>query len=69
MSLNYGDKISIKAELNIEILGIFPAGEQRDGKAKYLATLNGYKMTIDQDFVEGLKAFEIKEVKKNGKRK
>lgn len=73
-----GDKFSVKANLDVEVLGFFPAGETKDGKAKYVATINGYKITTDADFLEMLKNIkeekieEVKEkkgVKKNGRKK
>ena len=57
-----GDKFSVNASLDVEILGFYPAGEQQDGKAKYVCTINGYKMTAGADFLENLKAFEVKNV-------
>ena len=66
-----GNKFSVKATLDVEILGFYPAGEQQDGKAKYVCTINGYKMITGADFLESLKNIkeEKKEVKKNGRRK
>lgn len=68
-----GDKFSVSATLDVEILGYYPAGEQRDGKAKYVCSINGYKMTTDVSFLEMLKEIkpieEVKEVKKKGGRK
>ena len=64
MAYQRGDKFSFKVNVDIEILGYFPKGESRDGKAKYSATLNGIKMLIEEDFIENLKANEIKEVVK-----
>ena len=61
MAYSRGDKFSFKTNIDIEILGYFPKGESRDGKAKYSATLNGIKMLIDEDFIENLKANEVKE--------
>lgn len=61
MAYQRGDKFSFKVNVDIEILGYFPKGESRDGKAKYSATLNGIKMLIEEDFIENLKANEIKE--------
>lgn len=83
MAYSRGDKFSFKTNIDIEILGYFPKGESRDGKAKYSATLNGIKMLIEEDFIENLKANEIKEevkeavkeekidkeVKKNGRKR
>lgn len=83
MAYQRGDKFSFKVNVDIEILGYFPKGESRDGKAKYSATLNGIKMLIEEDFIENLKANEIKEevkeevkeektdkeVKKNGRKR
>ena len=78
-----GDKFSVSATLDVEILGYYPAGEQQDGKAKYVCTINGYKMMAGADFLDNLKSLEIKkeeikeekkvevkkEVKRNGRRK
>lgn len=61
MAYSRGDKFSFKTNIDIEILGYFPKGESRDGKAKYSATLNGIKMLIEEDFIENLKANEVKE--------
>ena len=78
MSYSRGDKFSFKTNIDIEILGYFPKGESRDGKAKYSATLNGIKMLIEEDFIENLKANEVKdevkeeikkEEKKNGRKR
>ena len=78
MAYSRGDKFSFKTNIDIEILGYFPKGESRDGKAKYSATLNGIKMLIDEDFIENLKANEVKEEvkeeikkeeKKNGRKR
>lgn len=75
-----GEKFSVKALLDVEILGYYPAGEQQDGKAKYICTINGYKMTTGADFLEALKNIpqeevkeekieEKKEVKKSGRKR
>ena len=75
-----GEKFSVKALLDVEILGYYPAGEQQDGKAKYICTINGYKMTAGADFLEALKNIpqeevkeekieEKKEVKKSGRKR
>ena len=78
MAYSRGDKFSFKTNIDIEILGYFPKGESRDGKAKYSATLNGIKMLIEEDFIENLKANEVKdevkeeikkEEKKNGRKR
>ena len=66
MAYSRGDKFSFKTNIDIEILGYFPKGESRDGKAKYSATLNGIKMLIEEDFIENLKANEVKEEVKEG---
>lgn len=80
--MKLGDKFSVSTTFDVEILGYFPAGEQIDRKAKYIATVNGYKMKVEADFLENLETIskqpkeeEIKveetkkEVKKRGKRK
>ena len=53
-----GDKFSVKAVLDVEILGFFPAGQTNDGKAKYVCTVNGYKITTEAGFLEMLKNIE-----------
>lgn len=58
-----GDKFSVKAVLDVEILGFFPAGQTNDGKAKYVCTVNGYKITTEAGFLEMLKKAENKEEK------
>lgn len=69
--MNRGDKFSVTGLLDVEILGFYPAGEQKDGKAKYVCTINGYKAILETDFIDMLKS--IKENKKgetkNGRRK
>lgn len=76
--MQVGQKFEVNAKFFVEILGFFPAGGELDRKAKYLATLNGYKMKVEADFLEALekaskqepKQEEIKEeVKKSGRRK
>lgn len=58
-----GDKFSVKANLDVEILGFYPKGETKDGKAKYVCSVNGYKMTVEADFLEMLKESNIVEEK------
>lgn len=58
-----GDKFSVKASLDVEILGFYPKGETKDGKAKYVCSVNGYKMTVEADFLEMLKESNIVEEK------
>lgn len=82
MAYQRGDKFSFTTVVDIEILGYFPKGESRDGKARYSATLNGNKMLIEEDFLDSLKQSEVKqevkevkvekikkEVKKNGRKR
>lgn len=63
MAYQRGDKFSFTTVVDIEILGYFPKGESRDGKARYSATLNGNKMLIEEDFLDALKQAEVKEEK------
>lgn len=79
--MNRGDKFSVNVSLDVEILGYYPAGEQQDGKAKYVCSINGYKMTTGADFLETIKNTpqkeekiekkeeEKKEVKKSGRKR
>lgn len=59
--MNRGDKFSVKTVLDVEILGFFPAGQTNDGKAKYVCSINGYKITTEAGFLEMLKNTEVKE--------
>jgi len=75
--MQVGQKFEVNAKFFVEILGFFPAGGELDRKAKYLATLNGYKMKVEADFLEALekaskeepKEEKKEEVKKGGRRK
>lgn len=69
-----GEKFTItNATIDVEIIGVFPASQNKDRKAEYVATLNGEKMKVKETFFEMLKKAEVKEekkeVKKNGRRK
>lgn len=64
MAYQRGDKFSFTTVVDIEILGYFPKGESRDGKARYSATLNGNKMLIEEDFLDSLKNAEVKQEEK-----
>ena len=71
---NCGEKISFKnVTVDVEIVGIFPASQSKDGKTEYVATLNGEKMRVKESFLQMLKDAQVieekKEVKKNGRRK
>lgn len=77
--MQVGQKFEVKADLFVEVLGYFPAGGEQDRKAKYIATVNGYKMKVEKDFLEELaklakkeeepKEEKKEEVKKGGRRK
>lgn len=75
--MQVGQKFEVETKFFVEILGFFPAGGELDRKAKYLATLNGYKMKVEADFLEALekaskqepKEEKKEEVKKSGRRK
>ena len=71
-----GEKFTLSnITIDIEIVGVFPASQSKDGQTEYVATLNGEKMRVKESFLETLKKSEIKEEektkkeRKNGRRK
>ncbi len=61
---NCGDKITLEnITIDVEIVGVFPASQTKDGVAEYVALLNGEKMKIKETFLEMLKKAEVKEEK------
>lgn len=82
---NCGEKFSFKnVVVDIEIVGVFPASQTKDGITEYVALFNGEKMKVKESFFEMLKKAVVdpveikeeiveekpkKERKKNGRRK
>lgn len=71
-----GEKFTLtNITVDVEIIGVFPASQSKDGQTEYVATLNGEKMKVKESFIETLKKSEIKEEekpkkeRKNGRRK
>lgn len=65
-----GDKFSVNVGLDIEILGFYPKGQTKDGKAKYVCTVNGYKVTVEEDFLTMLQESNKKKGgNRNGRKK
>lgn len=59
---NCGEKISLKnVVVDIEIVGVFPASQTKDGITEYVALFNGEKMKVKESFFEMLKKAQVKE--------
>lgn len=53
---NCGEKITFKnVTVDVEITGLYPASQSKDGKAEYVATVNGEKMRVKESFFDMLK--------------
>ena len=83
---NCGEKFNFKnVAVDVEIVGVFPASQTKDGITEYVALFNGEKMKVKESFFEMLKKAVVepkeeikeevveekpkKERKKNGRRK
>lgn len=73
---NCGEKFSLKnITVDVEIIGVFPAGQTKDRITEYVALLNGEKMKVKETFFEMLKKaqkeekIETKKERKNGRKR
>ena len=58
---NCGEKFSFrKVEVDVEIIGVYPASQTKDGITEYVALFNGEKMRVKESFFEMLKKAEVK---------
>ena len=61
---NCGEKFNFKnVAVDVEIVGVFPASQTKDGITEYVALFNGEKMKVKESFFEMLKKAEVKEEK------
>ena len=59
---NCGEKFSFKnVVVDIEIVGVFPASQTKDGITEYVALFNGEKMKVKESFFDMLKKAEVKD--------
>ena len=59
---NCGEKFSLKnLVLDVEIIGVFPASQTKDGITEYVCLVNGEKTKVKETFFEMLKKAEVKE--------
>ena len=53
---NCGEKFNFKnVEVDVEIVGVYPASQTKDGITEYVALFNGEKMRVKESFFEMLK--------------
>lgn len=53
---NCGEKFNFKnVAVDVEIVGVFPASQTKDGITEYVALFNGEKMKVKESFFEMLK--------------
>ena len=58
---NCGEKFNFKnVEVDVEIVGVYPASQTKDGITEYVALFNGEKMRVKESFFEMLKKAEVK---------
>ena len=65
-----GEKFNYKnVSVDIEIIGVFPASQSKDGQTEYVALFNGEKMKVKETFFEMLKNAEVKDKETKKERK